>query len=79
MDGPVCGGARLALYGATLVGRRQVVRHWILIPAFEGSIPSAPASQPLLCRGFPSPFKSLVYCTAQILVDKRSEAGNAGI
>ena len=30
---PVCG----------LLGRRQVVRHWILIPAFEGSIPSAPA------------------------------------
>lgn len=25
------------------LGRRQVVRHWILIPAFEGSIPSAPA------------------------------------
>lgn len=28
-----------------LLGRRQVVRHWILIPAFEGSIPSAPANQ----------------------------------
>ena len=45
---PVCGRARLALYGsapgAGLLGRRQVVRHWILIPAFEGSIPSAPAS-----------------------------------
>jgi hypothetical protein len=25
------------------LGRRQAVRHWILIPAFEGSIPSAPA------------------------------------
>ena len=31
-----------------LLGRRQVVRHWILIPAFEGSIPSAPASQSVL-------------------------------
>ena len=42
------------LYGpglTTALGRRQVVRHWILIPAFEGSIPSAPASQSLLCRG----------------------------
>jgi hypothetical protein len=29
----------------TALGRRQVVRHWILIPAFEGSIPSAPASR----------------------------------
>ena len=28
----------------TALGRRQVVRHWILIPAFEGSIPSAPAT-----------------------------------
>ena len=46
--GRVCGGARLALYGVRLLGRRQVVRHWILIPAFEGSIPSAPASQSLL-------------------------------
>ena len=27
-----------------LLGRRQAVRHWILIPAFEGSIPSAPAT-----------------------------------
>jgi hypothetical protein len=35
----------------TALGRRQVVRHWILIPAFEGSIPSAPASQSMLCRG----------------------------
>ncbi len=33
------------------LGRRQAVRHWILIPAFEGSIPSAPATQSLLCRG----------------------------
>lgn len=29
---------------AGMVGRRQVVRHWILIPAFGGSIPPAPAS-----------------------------------
>ena len=29
---------------SALLGRRQVVRHWILIPAFEGSIPSAPAT-----------------------------------
>ena len=29
----------------TALGRRQVVRHWILIPAFEGSIPSAPATR----------------------------------
>jgi hypothetical protein len=35
----------------TALGRRQVVRHWILIPAFEGSIPSAPATQFLLGRG----------------------------
>ena len=27
------------------MGRRQVVRHWILIPAFGGSIPPAPASR----------------------------------
>ena len=33
-----------------LLGRRQVVRHWILIPAFEGSIPSAPA-KPEHCAG----------------------------
>lgn len=26
------------------LGRRQVVRHWILIPACEGSNPSAPAN-----------------------------------
>ena len=25
------------------MGRRQAVRHWILIPAFAGSIPAAPA------------------------------------
>ena len=53
----VCGAARLALYGSapvhpvtTQLGRRQVVRHWILIPAFEGSIPSAPANQSGLGR-----------------------------
>jgi hypothetical protein len=38
----------------TALGRRQVVRHWILIPAFEGSIPSAPATQSLLCRECPN-------------------------
>ena len=27
------------------MGRRQVVRHWILIPAFGGSIPPAPATR----------------------------------
>lgn len=26
------------------MGRRQAVRHWILIPAFGGSIPPAPAT-----------------------------------
>jgi hypothetical protein len=30
--------------GALLMGSRQVVRHWILIPAFVGSIPTSPAS-----------------------------------
>ncbi len=38
----------------TALGRRQVVRHWILIPAFEGSIPSAPANQSLLCGEYPN-------------------------
>jgi hypothetical protein len=27
-----------------ILGRRQVVRHWILIPAFPGSNPGAPTS-----------------------------------
>ena len=46
----VCGPARLALYGGPargdpcLMGRRQAVRHRILIPACGGSIPPAPAS-----------------------------------
>ena len=26
-----------------IMGSRQVVRHWILIPAFVGSIPTSPA------------------------------------
>jgi hypothetical protein len=30
--------------GGSGLGRSQAVRHWILIPAFEGSIPSAPAN-----------------------------------
>ena len=37
--------ARRVIGVRLLLGRRQVVRHWILIPAFEGSIPSAPASR----------------------------------
>src|SRR5687767_3214838 len=30
-------------YGAHLLGRRQVVRHRLLMPAFAGSNPAAPA------------------------------------
>src|ERR1700744_2897008 len=37
-------------YAGRPLGRRQVGRHWILIPAFEGSIPSAPANLPDLWR-----------------------------
>ena len=50
---------RLALYGAApgrcpaTLGRRQVVRHWILIPAFGGSIPPAPANQSMDRGAFP--------------------------
>ena len=45
-DGHLAGlrAGRAGLYGAALLGRRQVVRHRILIPAFGGSIPPAPAS-----------------------------------
>ncbi len=30
------------IFSGTKLGRRQVVRHWILIPAFPGSNPGAP-------------------------------------
>ena len=36
--------APAGLYGAALLGRRQAVRHRILIPACGGSIPPAPAT-----------------------------------
>ena len=32
--------------------RRQVVRHWVLVPAFAGSNPAGPAKKiPELCSG----------------------------
>jgi hypothetical protein len=72
---PICGRARLALYGSAPgvtplpLGRRQAVRLWILIPAFEGSIPSAPASSfPKTFMGDPRP----VACAPGVRRAKRS-------
>ncbi len=45
---------------AGLLGRRQVVRHRFLVPAFAGSNPAAPASVYEDCaRSFRNPFRNL--------------------
>lgn len=39
-----------------MMGRRQVVRHWVLVPAFAGSSPADPAK---LCkRKYHKPLRS---------------------
>ena len=43
------------------MGRRQAVRHWILIPAFGGSIPPAPATQSADWEQFPRPKQKPLY------------------
>jgi hypothetical protein len=36
---------KLGIENIPFLGRRQAVRHWILIPAFPGSNPGAPAKK----------------------------------
>ena len=41
--------------GLKILGHRQAVSHWILIPAFPGSNPGVPAINPATANGFFNP------------------------
>ena len=59
-------------YRTLLLGCRQVVRHWVLVPAFGGSNPSIPAKKNLSAI---KPSNRMAFCILTV-VDRHEVQGS---